>query len=207
MRRTLRWIWPVLFLLIAPHAQAQIFMCKDAAGRTITSDRYIPECVGRALREYDRKGVPRREILPPPTAEQKRQSQLQVEKRRAEQAAAIEQQRADQAIRIRYRSEAEIEAARRRALETVQHRSSRDADLLADTEKQHQAARVDAAAHEKKNMPIPGELQHKLYQLDQTAGALKKIMHEREAEIARINARYDETISRFRRMNAVAAAR
>ena len=35
------------FVLSPCLAQAKIFMCKDASGRTLTSDRAIPECADR----------------------------------------------------------------------------------------------------------------------------------------------------------------
>jgi Domain of unknown function (DUF4124) len=42
---TVRWVATPLALawLLAPAAQAQIYSCKDATGRLITSDRPIPE--------------------------------------------------------------------------------------------------------------------------------------------------------------------
>src|SRR3569832_1847253 len=53
------------FLLAAlsstAHAQ-DILMCKDAYGKTFTSDRPIPECSGRAVRQLDRNGLVRRDI-------------------------------------------------------------------------------------------------------------------------------------------------
>ena len=70
------------FLVMVPIAvQGQnqpqtIYMCKDATGKTITSDRPIPECADRAVKELDKNGVIRREVSAPPTAEEKKQAKL-----------------------------------------------------------------------------------------------------------------------------------
>ena len=57
-----------LSICIAPGAHATIFMCKDASGRTITSDRPIPECAERTVWEYGNTGSLKREIAAPLTA-------------------------------------------------------------------------------------------------------------------------------------------
>jgi hypothetical protein len=121
--------FPLMLVLADGHAQ--IFMCKDAAGHTLTSDHPIPECADRAMRELDNRGMVRREIAAPMTAEQKRQQQADEEKRKAEQAAAQEQKRNDRAIRLRYRSEADIEAARERSLAPIQDKLQREKASLA----------------------------------------------------------------------------
>lgn len=200
--------WIFLSLLLAHGgAQAQIYMCKDEKGRTITSDRPIPECIGRTIKEFDKKGIARREIPPPPTAEQKRQMELQEQKRRADELAAEEQKQSDRALRLRYRSEGDIEIARKRSIEPVQESLKRDASLLSETEKQRQAAQSEADTYKKKNAAIPADLQRKIAQSDQTIGGLKKVMQEREAELAEINAKFDESLKRYRKLNGVAAAK
>lgn len=201
-------IWFFLpLLLVHGSVQAQIYMCKDEKGRTITSDRPIPECIGRTIKEFDKKGIARREIPPPPTAEQKRQIELQEQKRKAEEIVAEEQKQSDRALRLRYRSEEDIETARKRSIEPVQEGLKRDMSLLSETEKQKQAAQIEAGAYKKKNAAIPADLQRKITQSDQTIGGLKKVIQEREAELAEINARFDESLKRYRRLNGVAAAR
>ena len=87
-------VLPLLLMHAAVHAQ-KIYMCKDESGRTLTSDRPIPECEGRAIREFDKGGMVKRDIPPPPTAEQKRQMPIDDDKRKAEAEAADERRRAD----------------------------------------------------------------------------------------------------------------
>ena len=61
--------WLFLFFVLLPWtAQAQFFQCKDASGRTLSSDRPIPECADRPVRELGRNGMLKREVPPPLTA-------------------------------------------------------------------------------------------------------------------------------------------
>lgn len=183
-------------------AQAQIYMCKDADGRTITSDRPIPECADRAMRELDKSGRARRDIPAPMSAEEKRRLQLEQEKRKADEAAADEQRRSDRLLRARYKSEADIEVARKRELEQVDDRVKRDKAVLAAAEKQQQQAQTEADALKKKNATVPTVLQHKIDDASQTVLSTRKSLEGHEADAAAANAKHDALLKRFRELNA-----
>ena len=196
-----------LFLSLALPAagiHAQIYMCKDADGRTITSDRPIPECADRAMRELDKSGRARRDIPAPMTAEEKRRLQQEAEKRKAEDAAADEQRRNDRLLRARYKSEADIEEARKRALELVDDRIKHDKATLAAAEKQHQQALGEADALKKKNATVPTVLQHRIDDAAQTIAATRRALQGHEADAAEVNARHDALLKRFRELNVAA---
>jgi hypothetical protein len=200
-------IWLLLSLLAAHcSAQAQIYMCKDANGRTFTADRPIVECAGRTLREFDRKGQVRREIPPPPTADQKRELQAQEEKRRQAELAADEQRRSDRAMRFRFRNEGEIEVARKRAVEAVQDQIKRETGVLAAVDKRRQAAQAEADSYRKKNEAVPGDLQRTVNDADRGVRESKKTIADHEADIASINAKHDATLKRYRAVSGVASA-
>lgn len=199
----------ILFCLLAlaplsAHAQ-KVYMCKDASGKTHTSDRPIPECADRAIREFDRNGL-RREIAAPPTAEEKRQKQLEDEKRKAEKAAAEEKKQSDQAILGRYRNEGDIEVARKRALDLVQEQVKRETTVLATAEKRRKEAQAELDIQKKKNAVSP-DLPRKIEEADQSVKEVKKRMQDYEAEIAQINAKHDETLKRYRELTGSAATK
>jgi hypothetical protein len=205
MRDSVRFCLLLPLLLAHWSARAQIYMCKDASGRTLTSDRPIPECAGRPLREYDRKGIPRRDILPPPTPEQKRELQLQEEKRRHEELAAEEQRKSDRAMRFRYRNEGEIEVARKRAVDGIREQIRRETGALAAVEKRRQGAQAEVDSYRKKNEAAPADLQRSLNDADRAVGESKKMIADHEAEIVAVNARHDETLKRYRAIAGTAA--
>ena len=196
-----------LFLSLAlPMAgvQAQIYMCKDASGRTITSDRPIPECADRAMRELDRSGRARRDIPAPMTVEEKRRLQLEEEKRKVDEASADEQRRSDRLLRAHYKSEADIEVARKRALEQVDDRIKRDKAALTAAEKQQQLAQADADVLKKKNATVPTILQHRIDDASQTVTAARKSIQGHEADVGEVNAKHDALLKRFRELNIAA---
>jgi hypothetical protein len=198
-----------LLALLLAHwgAHAQIYMCKDGSGRTLTSDRPIPECSGRILREFDRNGIVRREILPPPTPEQKRDMQLQEDKRKQEQAAAEDLRKSDRAMRFRFHNEAEIEVARKRELDGIQEQIKRETGVLAAAEKRRQSVRAEMDSHRKRNEAVPGELERALMDAERAVREAKKMIAGQEAEISVVNARHDETVQRYRVVTGVAVAR
>jgi hypothetical protein len=205
MRKSVRISLLLSLLLAHVGAQAQIYMCKDASGHTITADRPIAECMDRPIREYDRKGMPRRDILPPPTAEQKRQMRLEEDKRRLEELAEQEQRRSDRAMRARYRDEADIEFARNRSLETVQEQMRREKSVLAAAEKRRRDFRAEADGYAKRNVSPPEGLQRRIDASEQSVRDSERAIKELNAQFEQINVKYDETLSRFRLITGVAA--
>jgi hypothetical protein len=193
-------------MLILADSPAQIFMCKDAAGRTLTADRPIPECADRAIRELDNRGIVRREIPAPPTAEQKREQKADEEKRKAEQMAAQEQQRNDRAIRLRYHSEADIEAARKRSLNPIQDKLQREKASLAAVQAGSQHVQSEGGAPQNSNgaLALP---QHGSAAASQAAAVSQKVIEECEAEIEQINAHFDQTLQRYRELTQATASK
>ncbi len=178
-------------------AHAGIYMCKDAAGRTLTSDRPIPECADRTVREYGNNGVLKREISPPLTAAQKREKALEQQKRHAEVAAAEEQRRADRALAARYRSEGDIDTARKRDSATVTEQIAQQKAELASAEKEWKKAQAAVEAQRKKGS-VPAAMQATLTQSLENARVRKKALHESEDNLAQINAKYDAVLQRYR---------
>jgi hypothetical protein len=186
-------------------AQAEIYICKDASGKTLTSDRPIPECQDRKVRVLGTNGMTQREIGPPLTEEQKLQRQAEEEKRKAAAAVADEQRRQDRALLARYSKESDIEVARGRAVEPVNDQIKREEVSIATAEKNLTQARAEAAAQPKGK--VPSNLQRKIDDLGQQIADSKKIIGERKDEIAQINARFDQSVKRFRELTGSKTAK
>jgi hypothetical protein len=199
MKRTAKILF-CLSVMLPMAVHAQIIMCKDASGKTYTSDRPIMECADRPIREFGKNGFLKREIPAPLTAEQRRQKQLEEEKRKAEEIALAEKKQADRALLARYRNEGDIEVARRRTLEIVQEQINRHADTLAVAEKRHQDVQSEIAQAKNKKDAPPG-LQRRLEESGKALGVEKQKRHAYEAELVKINQQYDATANRYRELN------
>ena len=197
-----------LLCLLAPVlalAQNKIYICKDAAGRTLSSDRPIAECSTRPMREVDRNGITRREIAAPLTAEEKRKAEQEARTRRAEEDAVAERQRNDRAILARFRSEDDIIDSGRRNVATLEENVKRETQTLAAAEKQQQAAEAELVPLSARNQ-WPAFLHQRLEEADRAVSGSRRRLDDYEAEILLINTRTDETLKRFRNLRQERAA-
>lgn len=190
-----------LSMLMVASAQAKIYMCKDASGKTLSSDRPIPECADRPVREYSNNGSKHKDYAAPLTAEQKRALELQQERIKAEQAAAAEQKRSDRALSARYRSEDDIAAARKRDTDLVSIQITQYKAAL------HGAEKEQAAGLEKQQQgTLSPAMQAKQDRLQQKVQDLKKHIKDSEVELAQMNEKYDLTLRRYREITKTALA-
>ncbi len=195
-----------LSICIASGAHATIFMCKDASGRTLTSDRPIPECADRAIREYGNNGAVKRDIAAPLTAEQKREKQLQDDKKKAERDAAEEQKKSDRALSARYRSEEDITAARKRDASVIDDQIAQQKKALLVADKDRKEAQVTVESQKKKGV-VPAGMQYKLTRAEQSERELKVRVNESEVELAQVHAKYDLILQRYREITKTASTR
>jgi hypothetical protein len=183
-------------------AHADIFMCKDANGRTLTSDRPIPECADRAVREYSNKGQLKREIAAPLTPQQRREQAEQRERQKAARLAADEQKREDRALIERYRSESEIADARQRDTASLNEQLARQKAELAAAEKEWSAA--DAA--QKASRKAAPDANVRMARSAQKVLDARAAVRDTQADLSRINAKYDQILQRFRDITQTASA-
>jgi hypothetical protein len=186
----------VALAVAAPLAQAQLYVCTDARGRTITGDRPPPECADRAVRELRSDGSVRRVIEPPLTAEQKAARDAEVKRQREEAEKQRAQMRRDLALLETYASEAEIEDTRNRALGSRQQLIDRAIQRLADHQKERKKLDIEAEFYARRQMP------DKLKRAFDANAALmrseQKIIDDVRADMDRVNARFDAELKRWR---------
>ena len=180
-------------------AQTKIYVCKDAAGHTLTSDRPIAECSARPMREMDRNGITRREIPAPLTADEKQKNEEDARARRAEEIAAVEQRRNDSAILSRFRSEDDIVDSGRRNVAIVQENVKREMQVLSAAGKRQQAAEAELAQLPDGNAR-PAYLRQRLEEADRSVSGSRRRLDDYEAEILQINTRTEATLKRFREL-------
>ena len=206
MKNSVNTLLFLLFALPAAIVQAQIFVCKDAAGKTYSSDRPIPECADRPVRELGRNGTIRREIPAPPTAEERRQKKLQQEKDKADALAAEEQMKSDRLILARYANEKDINAARKRTLDLVHDQVKREESSVAVAEKQLKELRAQMESNKSKPGAAPPDLARKIEEAGQAVENGNKAIQERKFEITQIDAKFDETLKRYREIRKTLAS-
>lgn len=185
-------------------AHAQIIICKDASGRTLTSDRPIPECAERAQRHMDRNGIVRREIAAPLTSEQKKEKLAAEQRAKAEAVIEEEKKQNDRALLARFAHEKDIDVARKRSIDPVQDQIRRETATLVAAEKVLAAAQADGDRHKGKPA-LPPAIQQRIEDAQKSVKESRILIEQRELEIVQLGARFDTTLMRFRQLNAPAS--
>ena len=176
-------------------AANRIYTCKDANGKTLTSDRPLPECQGREGRVLSTQGTTVKKIDAPLTAEQQAARDAEEEKKKEEAIKRAEQGRRDKALLNTYANIDDLESKRQRALLQVE-REMKDADRrVSFLLKQEQEYKQEEEFFKKKTMPV--ELKRKL---DENEGALraeKLLLTSKKDEITQVNLKFDEDKKRY----------
>lgn len=178
-------------------AQAQIFSCKDAAGKTIAADRQIPECSDRQVRVLSPNGVHKRVIPAPLTTEQKQAQLAEEQQRKYKEAARAQQRQQDRAILLRYQNEHDIASAHRREIVQLKERIAIDEEKIADAEKRRRMAHAQAGRNQDKSTAmVPSTIELS----ERTIRDSRRNIAGYEADIAAANQKYDKTLQRFREL-------
>jgi len=188
----------VALLLAAPAASAALYVCIDAKGKTITADRPPPECGNVPIKELRSDGSVRRVIQPPLTDEQRRAQNEKARRDNQEQESKRTQARRDIALMETYAGEAEIESARKAALNSRQ--------VVIDRSRQRLEAfgaervKLEHEAEFYANRKLPEKLERALESNKELAQAEHRLIADMQADMLRINKRFDGELGRFREL-------
>ncbi len=178
--------------------QGTIYSCRDRAGRTITSDRPIPECSDRTVRELGPSGILKREIAAPLTPEQQRAKEIDDRNKRVADDAAREKKRRDSALLAAYSNEAQIESARRRALADAQENIKTSHSHLADLNAEKKTLAQEAEFYKGKRMPPL--VRRRVDDNEAAISDEEATIKLRQSDVERVNQHYDEELKRFREL-------
>jgi hypothetical protein len=191
-------IFGTFFALNPSFAHAELYSCKDASGRLITSDRPIPECAERAVKVMRNNGQFQREIPAPPTEEEKRKALIELEKRKDDARIEDLKQKEERYLQAHYSSEKDIELRRKRSLDELRERirlGNEQMNMVSQILAQLQAEQQN---NTKRSATEDSALQHRASEMERSIKKTKSINDAYEAELVRINAQYDETLKRYR---------
>jgi len=187
----------------AASASAPIYTCTDAKGNKLTSDRPIPECANLDQRVLNADGSVRRIVPPTPTADEHAAAEAAERRAAAQRAAQQEAVRLDRNLLTRFPNEAAHQRAREVALEDVRAAVRSSEDRLKRLAAERKPLTDEAEFYAGK--PLPAKLKQALDANDATAEAQRSLVQNQQAEIMRINNRFDIELERLKRLWAGAA--
>lgn len=190
----------VLFacVFILQDAYADIYTCKDGAGRTLTSDRPIPECADRAMFVRQHPTQRQREVPRTKTAEERRQADEELEKQKIAEQLEDQRRRDELYLLANFKSESDIEITRQKALDVVKEKIRVGSEQLKAVDHlliELQAEQRNAAT---KTQAENANLQSRASQLVVSLKNSRESVARYEVEKKLIDTQYDDILSRYR---------
>jgi hypothetical protein len=198
--------WATLWIAISgaavlDTAVAQgIYTCVDSRGRSITSDRPIPECLDRGQKELNSSGTVRRQIGPTLTAMEQAAEEEKTKKAAAEENRRHEEKRKARALLARYPDKAAHDRVRAESLVQIDtHIKTANLQIV---ELASQRKKLDAEMEFYVSDPAkaPALLKRQVEENDVSVVTQKKFITAQETEKNRVNARFDEDLISLRPM-------
>ncbi len=187
---------------LAASAQApslgQVFTCTNNAGRMLTSDRLIGECMDREQRVLSRDGTLIRVVPPQLTADERAAKEERDRRAMLERQARVEAVRRDRLLLQRFPNEAEHQKARQSALEDVQASMKLSQQRLAELERERKPLLEESEFYKGKQLPTL--LRQQIDANEAAVAAQRDAQINQKAELERIGKRYDTELAHLKRL-------
>jgi hypothetical protein len=195
-------VFKVLVLLVfgflIQEVHADIYTCKDAAGRTLTSDRPIPECADRSMFVRQNPAQSQREIPRPKTAEERRKAEEAQEKQKIADQIEDQRKREELYLLANFKSENEIETTRQRALDVVKEKIRVGSEQMKAVDHLLAELQTEQRSGAAKSVAENANLQSRASQLVLAIKNSRESVGRYEVEKNLINTQYDDILSRYR---------
>lgn len=178
-------------------ASADIFRCTTAQGKVVTSDRPIPECISRGMKVYTDAGRFKKNIAAPLSAEEKQKIADEQERKQREQLAEEERKREERYLLAHYQSEADVQAARKRAVDVLIDKKRLANEQLENFNQLFLDLQKELSQSKRTTQEFES-IQRRANDLSSNVSNTRKAMAFYDQEIARMNREYDDTLKRFR---------
>ena len=181
-------------------SSAGIYTCIDNKGRRITSDRPIMECLDREQRELGRTGVTKRVVPPSYTADERNKLEAQRKAEGEVQARIAEEKRRDRALLIRYPNQTVHDKERADALAQIDEVVNAEVRRQQLLTQQRQEIGVELEFYQGDLNKAPSWLKRKLEDNERQVQIQKRFLEDQAQEKKRINARFDEELTKLRQL-------
>jgi chromosome segregation ATPase len=200
-RQAFRWSAAACFaawlaLGALPSVAAGMYKWTDDQGMVHYSDQLPADAVNKGGTVYDKQGRQIKKIDATLTPAQAKAKEAEDERLRLLAKTQEDKSRRDLALMHSYTSEEEIDFARSRALLAVESQLKSAETYIADLTKRQQELKKEKVAYGTK--PVPPTLDTELTGLDEELARQDKVLAQRRAEIASINAKYESDKQRWR---------
>ncbi len=198
---------PVLTWAQTAPVAGGVYTCKDAKGRTLTSDRPIPECIDREQKVLNPSGTVKAKVGPTLTAQEQTELEQQQKREAEEKGRLTEEKRRDRALLVRYPNKAVHDQERREAVAQIGVVMKAATNRLEELARQRKALDDEMEFYKQDPTKAPAYLRRQLEENSQSQTVQKRFISDQETEIRRVNVRFDDELIRLRQLWQPTAAK
>jgi len=177
-------------------AAAQSYRCVGKDGKKYYGQAVPPQCIGQPTEQLNAQGMVVRRIDAQATAADQAAKAREAEEKRKRDVILKEESRKNKALLSTYTSEADIELARRRALEDNQKAVKETETRIAALKKRQADLKKEMEFFQGKNKP-PAKMEQEMKDNDFSIGTQENLLAQKKKEVDSINAKYDEDKKRY----------
>ena len=177
-----------------------IFTCVDAKGRRLTADRPIPECTDREQKELSATGTVKRKIGPVLTADERAAEEEKNRKAIEERNRLAEEKKRDRALLVRHPDQRSHDKERVAALAVAEEGIALAKKNLDELAQQHRKLETELEFYQNNPSKVPGRLKRQVEENNEHMEAQKRFIVNQDKEKLRINARFDEELSKLKQL-------
>jgi hypothetical protein len=186
---------------VLAQASAQgIYTCVDAKGRNLTADRPIAECMDREQRELTPGGTVKRKIGPILTAAERAAEEEKVRRAAEERNRLAEEKKRERALLVRYPNKATHDKERLTALMAADEAITAARKSTSELSAQRKKLNVELEFYNDDLSKVPAQLKREIQENQQHAQAQERFIANQDNEKKRINARFDEELTKLRQL-------
>jgi hypothetical protein len=191
---------------LAQTTSGGIYSCTDAKGRRLTSDRPIRECADREQLLLNPSGTVRAVVPPSLTGPERAALEAKQRREAAEQARQAEERRRERALLVRYPNRATHDKERAEALTQISVVRQAAMNRVKELQRQRKELDTELEFYAKDPEKVPPSLRRLVDDNEKSMAVQERFIADQEAEMARVNARFDEELQRLQQLWAQIAA-
>ena len=177
-----------------------IYTCIDAHGRTLSSDRPIAECNDREQKILNPSGTVRAKVGPTLTAAERVALEAKEKAALEERSRINEEKRRDRALLTRYPNQAVHDKERAEALAQIGVVRQAAQQRVKELQRQRTAVSEEMEFYKKNPSKAPPSLRQQLDDVAQSLAIQVRFIADQDAELKRVNARFDEELARLKQL-------
>ena len=177
-----------------------VYTCIDAKGRKLTADRPIPECTDREQKVLNPSGTVKAKVGPSLTAQEKAELEQKERREAEERNRTADEKRRDRALLTRFPNRAVHDQERIEAMAQIKVVIQAAKNRLDELIKQRVAIDDEMEFYKKDPSKAPAYVRRQLDENVQSQAVQRRFIQEQEAEIRRVNVRFDDELVRLRQL-------